>query len=167
MHTPSHPCLPLTLLLRWWELWAPPAPHQQWWGLFFSSRSMLSHYHGPEVRTNGSPPSMTWMDKGWRAKVNPSGISNILGVTPAMSPQVLNSCLSDTWHGWDKPPAPGEKGEREKGCACVCGGILSQAEHEELPASQCGVPTEKVPTATPIPSFCLSFLILAPLGHLT
>lgn len=66
-----------------------------------------------------------------------------------MSPPVLNSCLSDTWQGWDQSPAPGEKGE---GCACVCGGVLIHAEHEELPPSQCGVPMEKVPIANPIPT---------------
>lgn len=52
-------------------------------------------------------------------------------------------------------------------CVCVCGGILSQTEHEELLASQRGLPVEKVPTTNPIPSFSLSGLILAPLGHYT
>lgn len=49
----------------------------------------------------------------------------------------------------------------------VRGAILNQAEHEELPASQHGLPVERIPNANPIPSFSLSGVMLAPLGHHT
>lgn len=85
-------------------------------------------------------------------------LSNILGVTPVVSSQVLDSRLPSPWQGRHESPAPGQQGKRERGDVCMCGGILDQAGHEEPPA-------EKIPTATPIPSFSLLALILAVWHH--